>query len=330
MKVSEVRELLKTYTTEEMKYLIVELYKSIPKGMREDKGIDHLVKDPHPQPKKKEKDITDPEVLKALFTEIEDFIGNAYAHNYVAPNRVVPKSERSKWRFKVKNYIKQLNQLLPCDPIGHQATLALCDLYEMLCHACSYYLFNSDDPFNSIGSLQSDMFQQVLSRLFAYDRSPETLHKAIKMATKDDLDANTVNEELLFILINLLQESIDIEMTLQIAKEEYLKIMQNMKKVKKHNITYSMRNVAKVYCNLICMLHIRRGDDQEAVQYYKQEMKELDEDNVYDFLNILYWFDKIDLFKQEYEDAKRTGKRLSYSQEQLYAYVKAHGEWPNP
>ena len=39
-----------------------------------------------------------------LELELEEFLSDAYAQNYFAPNRFVPKSERPKWRFKVKRF----------------------------------------------------------------------------------------------------------------------------------------------------------------------------------------------------------------------------------
>ena len=45
-----------------------------------------------------------------LEAQIETFLENAKAGNYYAPNRVIPKSQRPKWRFLVKGYIKELKK----------------------------------------------------------------------------------------------------------------------------------------------------------------------------------------------------------------------------
>lgn len=108
MKLPEFRKQIETYSIEELRYLTAELYKAIPKKIKEEKDIDPLVlsvlehfkengtgKASSPSKVKKAPD------LGALESEIELFLENAYAQNYFAPNRFVPKHERPKWRFKV-------------------------------------------------------------------------------------------------------------------------------------------------------------------------------------------------------------------------------------
>lgn len=113
MKLPEFRKQIETYSIEELRYLTAELYKAIPKKIKEEKDIDPLVlsvpehfkengtgKASSPSKVKKAPD------LGALESEIELFLENAYAQNYFAPNRFVPKHERPKWRFKVKTILK--------------------------------------------------------------------------------------------------------------------------------------------------------------------------------------------------------------------------------
>lgn len=45
MLVSELRKLLKKYKEEDLRLLIAEMYKSMPKKLREDKDIDALLQD---------------------------------------------------------------------------------------------------------------------------------------------------------------------------------------------------------------------------------------------------------------------------------------------
>jgi hypothetical protein len=47
MLISELRELLKKYKDDDLRLLISEMYKSIPKKLREDKDIDDMLQDVH-------------------------------------------------------------------------------------------------------------------------------------------------------------------------------------------------------------------------------------------------------------------------------------------
>ncbi|MEZ0118499.1 UNVERIFIED_ORG: hypothetical protein ABRZ91_002456 [Heyndrickxia coagulans] len=40
-------------------------------------------------------------------------------------------------------------------------------LYEMLCYGCGYYIFNTDNPFRSIGMEQVELFDILLKRKFS-------------------------------------------------------------------------------------------------------------------------------------------------------------------
>ncbi|WMM88737.1 hypothetical protein Q7C09_08360, partial [Heyndrickxia coagulans] len=105
--------------------------------------------------------------LNDLEREIKQLLQNAYKQNYVIPNRYVSKKERPKWRFKVKSYIKQLQQVPVEGNEGKRATDLLDALYEMLCYGCGYYIFNTDNPFRSIGMEQVELFDILLKRKFS-------------------------------------------------------------------------------------------------------------------------------------------------------------------
>ena len=50
-----------------------------------------------------------------LYTKSKEaFLSNADAGNYFEPNRVIPTKERSKWRFAVMRFLKQL-EAVPAD-----------------------------------------------------------------------------------------------------------------------------------------------------------------------------------------------------------------------
>src|SRR5690625_3132387 len=110
MKVSELRNKLKNRKKDELQLLIVEMYKAMPKGVHEAKGIDQLIDDPSVFKKKKSsrKHISEQLDFSVVETEVQLFIKNAYDHNYVAPNRIISKKERSGWRFTAKRLIDKV------------------------------------------------------------------------------------------------------------------------------------------------------------------------------------------------------------------------------
>lgn len=169
MRVTELRKLLEKYNKDDLSKMMIELYKAIPKKVRDEKAIDMMLEDfqQYKEAGKIKRSKAKHVDLNDLEQEITELIQNAYKQNYIAPNRYVSKKERPKWRFKVKSYIKQLQQIPVEGNEGKRATDLLEKLYEMLCYGCGYYIFNTDNPFRSIGMEQVELFDIILKRKFS-------------------------------------------------------------------------------------------------------------------------------------------------------------------
>jgi len=171
MKVGEIRDLAKSSKKKDLIEALVLAYKALPKAKKEavDETLPAVLKGEAAAPAKARKE-KEPEKIdmEALDSEIQEFLSNVEEGYYYAPNRVIPKAQRSKWRFVVRNYIKQLNAVSDeLDDYG-TATDDLVDLYKMLCRGCEYYEFNTDDTFASIQMPQPEVFRIVLDHLIAY------------------------------------------------------------------------------------------------------------------------------------------------------------------
>lgn len=149
MKVQELRNLLGSAERGNLEKAFVECYKQLRKAQKEecDATLIALL-----EGKAAEQTKVDASVgFETLTQQITDFMSNAYASNYFAPNRIIPKSQRPKWRFMVKNFIKELEKI-PLDNDNYEkAVKLLTDLYCLICKACNIYLFSTEDPFRSIG-----------------------------------------------------------------------------------------------------------------------------------------------------------------------------------
>ena len=101
MKISELRELLDQTSTEDLKRILVEVYRVLPKKTRENLAIDELLKNPGVSRAgaKQARELAHSVDIDHLEAELEQFLSDAYAQNYLAPNLFVRKSQRPKWRF---------------------------------------------------------------------------------------------------------------------------------------------------------------------------------------------------------------------------------------
>lgn len=209
MLVSELRESLKKYSQEELMLLITEMYKAMPKKLREEKDIDPMIQDIGAYMRvgkalKKKENIVG---INDLKPEIEQFINYAYNQYYFAPNSFVHKNERPKWRFKVKAYIKDLQSISSEGDEGNTAADLLKRLYEMLSYACGFYIFNTDDPFRSVGIGQVDLLHTIISRMFAQSINKGSVRSAIELVINNGLDRETLYSDLIMELIENLKSA---------------------------------------------------------------------------------------------------------------------------
>ena len=160
MKVDELRTVLGKYDASVLKEIAVELYKMIPKNRKEDSGLDDLLLNFTRENAKPLKNDT-PVSFEKLSAEIEQFLVYADMQYYLAPNKYVRKEQRSKWRFEVKRFIKDLIKV--GGENSEDAGRLLADIYNMLSYACHYSIFSTEDPFSSVGYEQADLLLLVLN-----------------------------------------------------------------------------------------------------------------------------------------------------------------------
>jgi hypothetical protein len=136
MKVAELKKTIGGYRTEQLRRLLIEMYKAMPKRVKEDHDIDDLICNPASKGNKRKSDVV-PDI-EALVFEMEQFLRNAYAEHYYIPNSIVPKRERPQWRFIALRLFKQINHVATVEGNVAKAAELLQKLYVMLCYSCRY------------------------------------------------------------------------------------------------------------------------------------------------------------------------------------------------
>ncbi|MGK0365524.1 MAG: hypothetical protein ACI85O_002590 [Saprospiraceae bacterium] len=203
MKVGELREKLAKLKKEEITKLVVEFYKLIPKAKKEDYDVDSMVNNPT-QAKKA------PAKSGISLFEMEDdiplFIEHAKGQYYFAPNQIISKKERPKWRFKVKRWYKELINTKRADKDVLKQSILLKNLYDLLCESCRYQYFSGYDSFDSVGVPQTEFFNSVVLLRHEAEGKVDTLKELINCIVKNTLNRHTLKS----FLIPLLIEKLDV------------------------------------------------------------------------------------------------------------------------
>lgn len=241
--------------------------------------------------------------FEKLEQEIEDFIENAYAQNYFAPNRVIPKSQRPKWRFMVKNFIKELEKILVESENYDRAVKLLTELYKLICEACNYYLFSTDDAFRSIGWSQPDLFALLVKKTFAAGYTRENISSLISLAVSGGLSREALHTMQEMVLLSELKTS-DVK---QIAIEEAKKLTDDREKKwkdtsKNNNRWYELEEEINELCAVILMVSVELAEPEEGIKFYfKHAQNSSREITMYCALQLMDWMEEEELWIKVYE-----------------------------
>lgn len=336
MLISEVKELLKKYKEEELRLLISEMYKSMPKKLREEKDIDTLLQDVHSHLRlgKIQKIKNNQIGIKDLKLEIDQFIDYAYKQYYVAPNSYVHKKERSKWRFKVKAYIKSLQGISVGDEEGKEATNLLEKLYNMLCYACGHYIFSSDDPFRSVGIEQTVLLEVIITRRFGNEINKESIKSAVALVINNRVDRETLHSSLIKTLIKNLKspdsKKFAIEQCIFLKEELNISKPKSSKKLWLSDSSDFMQ-IEKInnLVEMVFRLNVVLCEYDEAIKYFTCNSIERDSEvSLYVLLSLLLEYELKEYWLKEYDEALKKGVKPRGVLQRTYKYIKENDNLP--
>lgn len=311
MKVNELREITKKYNETEKEKIIVELYKRIPKNIKEDYNIDDFITNLNVKIEKENTEIT----IERLEKEVKYFLECAYDDLYARPNKIVSKNERSKWRFKVKTFYKQLNSFLPTTEEGEKATDLLKELFKILSFGTHYLTFSNWNTFGAIQISQSEFLKDIIQRKLLNGVTKENLIYCIDLLNVK-YDPQECHESILntfeaclktpdarYMAIELLKEHAEI------WKEKYIK-----------NNSYENQEYTNYFVECIVDIYFELCEIKEGISYFHKQYIKRDKE-VKEYI-LLEKMEEFNLYKEwilEYE--KHLGK-ISYRDSLKEKYSK--------
>ncbi len=324
MKIAEVRSILKKYSKKELEFIITELYKAIPKKIKEEKAIDQIIENPVQQ--KKAKSTIKPPIIEELAFDIETFIDYAYNQYYFAPNRFVHKKERPKWRFKVKNYYKELTRITEKDDLDSASSL-LEQLYGLLCYACGNYLFTTDEPFGSVHINQEDFFRSVLTLKSRVEDWPDFIKNAISLII--DNNGHALDSTLFHIIFEFVKTTDQKEIVIEKCNELRSELESKPKNRNSHydyGLNEALNNLSEI--GFLSYIHLTEYD--QAIAYFLQHCHYMDDEvALFALLRWLWHFNLKDYWLREYEVAVRKDTQPRKSLITWYNYIKKNDKFPS-
>ncbi len=334
MLVSHLREVLKGYKEEDLRLLILEMYKSMPKKFREDKDIDLLLQDVEAYMGRGKIERTQEiqKDIEHLKTEIDLFVDYAYKQYYFAPNSFVHKKDRPKWRFKVKAYIKDLQTIPVESREGKTSTDLLEKFYKMLDYACSYYIFNTDNPFRSVGIEQTTFLDMIIARKLGSGISKESVKSVVALVINSGVDRETLHSSLICVLIKNLKTSDYKEIAIEQCMALKTELEKNNSSKKTRNADFSEYQRKERLNNLTEMvfrINIVLCEYEKAIDYFnKNHIERNKEISLYILLELLLEYKLKEYWLKEYDDAIKRGVIPRKSLQKTYMYIQENDKLP--
>jgi hypothetical protein len=319
MKVAELRKLLAAYSADQLRLLVVELYKALPKKAKQDVDLDELLRNPaagtaRKSGRRKPKTVD----LGALRREIEEFLRQASAGLYVIPNRVVPKRERPKWRFQVMRFLKELPAAATAAEDVPVAAHLLEELYSLLCRGCGEYLFTTVDPFRSVRTPQSEFLDRVLTLRQAHESPRDFVRRGLTLATESELDRETLHSDLMLALLAHLRTPALREIAIDecerrlddVARQEQPEAEDRAGRGYPRE-RYRSRRLRNNLAEMGFRCHLALADPEAAIAFFQRHWTRRDgpEVRLYVLLHLLAEHDLPQLWAREYDRAVAAGVR---------------------
>ena len=324
MKIQEFRDIIKRCNREDEEKIASEMYKLLPKNKKEeaDPLIEDIISGRTSHKKKKANVKLDFDSLKE---EINVFLDHVDNDLYLKPNRIVPKNKRSKWRFEVKNFIKLINEIPADGENGEESTRLLRELYKRLAHGCGFYIFPSDDPFQSIGIRQPDFYEMLVKRTFATGFTDEKIKNILEDATLVFIDRDSLHSELEAIYADLLATSEVKYRALSIIKE-YVEQFETELNQDKNNLShnnYRIKSFIEELCETMLIISILLNKPEDTVRYYWEHVHDLKKEiTLYKILDTIREFGDEKLWIKVYEDGIKNNIQPRNSLSKHYQELK--------
>lgn len=336
MKVAELREKLSTLKQKELIFIAVEFYKLISKAKKEDNDLDSLINNPNPSNDKAKTNKKLLLSLEAIENEVNQFIANAKSQYYLFPNRIVPKKERSNWRFKIKQWYNELINTKRKDADTNKQSEILSNLYELICESCGFDYFSAYDSFQSIGIDQVDFFKSTLTLIQEAKGKGDSIEKGIRLIMDNYLNHETLYSDLMIKLIETLDlpdlKNKGIEIVEKLILENGYKpgVKEKTRSVSLYGDgEFKKKQKNNILAELGYRLYSSLFEMQEAIDFYERHFDNMDDEvKLYTLVLLLFKEQKKELIKSEIEKSIRNGIKPRERILNLLKEIKDKGRLP--
>ncbi|MEA4884416.1 MAG: hypothetical protein VB144_12340 [Clostridia bacterium] len=325
MRIAEIRAAVRGYSKEQLELLVVELYRAMPKSLRDSRSIDAIVQNPDAQEVRRIKSSSQPSLdFDDVAYEARTFIDYAKRQYYFAPNSYVLKKDRPKWRFIAKRLYRSLVQCAAEAENLEPATNLIEELYLVLCEGCRTVLFSSEDPFGSVGISQGEFFRQLLTLRNRYMDKDTFVQKAVALVIDGMTSRWSSRTDLVLTVLDFLTIP-DLKFrAIKSAQELGAKQLSEYSKARRSDKQYHFQRTINALAELALHCYAQLGELEEGIKYFSGHYVDNDEMKLYVMVTILHdHYNQTDLLLDQIVRAMANGVRPRSSLIKLANSIRA-------
>lgn len=267
MLVNELKKEIEKYDKKELSSIIIELYKRIPKSKKEDYNIDEfIININNKNNKESNKTKISFEDLQKEIIYFLECVDNEY---YVIPNKIISKKEQSSWRFKVKRYYKELNNILPNSQNDNIATLLLIEIFKRLSIGSNTLLFINWETFRALGVSQSKYYDTLMKRILYSGYTKENIEKCIELLDNPK-DPYESSYDMFETFISNMKTIDTKETSLELLSNQVNNLKENLKTIKNHHIEFSTKENINNYIECILEIYLNLHEYEKGIKYFHE------------------------------------------------------------
>jgi hypothetical protein len=195
-------------------------------------------------------------------------------------------------------------------------------------------IFNTDNPFRSVGIAQVDLLDSIIVRKLAQGVQHDSIKYLIELIINNETDQETLHSELTMVLLKNLKTPDVKELAIeqcQALKAELTKPQST--KTKKARREYSddfeLCEKINILVEMVFRLYMALGEYSEAITYYHNNYQEKNpEVNLYVLLKLLSMYNLTADWRSEYEKAVQKGIQPRPRLQKMYEYIRDKGQLP--
>ena len=336
MYLKDLKAVISECTPAELKQIIVELYKTMPKEVKEERDIEAFIHATNKSTPAKTEQQRSRKIASLMNTvvkkntdfttfnnEVVTFINNVSSGAYFEANNKISEDKRLNWHVTTKQYIQQLNDY-PVEKVnGDEATELLAQLFILLNESYYFESFMVEDVYRSLGLEMLDLYQMIVKRAFHKGTTAESIQYSLNLVIEQYRHPSYSMDPYLSIILAELSDIASRKLALETAESmipRFLKMRAEQNLPDSH-----LADPEAVYFAYNSLIHFitevqfKSGTYEKGVRNFLSRTQKIERSILYSYiLHKLSVHQKPHLFKEIYREAHDKNLKLDQQIEDLY------------